>query len=230
MKHSEYFIKARLFPTILTSIPILCLYYFAIGKDLESFITFLSEIKWIGNVTISAAIVFAFVQINRFTSKELFQRFYFKDEIEMPTTKYLLIDNSFFASHIKDKIRLKIASDFEIQLLDEHAEKDNPIEAKKVIVSAVSRIRNSTRNNKMILQHNIEYGFVRNLIGGSLIAVIISSINLFVFSKLIQTPLAFKISLATLVLYIFPILLSKFVITKYGHYYAKTLFEQYLNS
>jgi len=230
MKRSEYFIKARLFPTILTSIPILCLYYFAIGKDLESFITFISEIEWLGNVTIFTAIVFAFVQINRFTSKELFQRFYFKDEIDMPTTKYLLFENSFFASHIKEKIRLKIASDYGIQLLDEQSEKDNPTEAKKVITSAVSRIRNSTRDNKMILQHNIEYGFVRNLIGGSLIAAVISSINLFVFSQIILNPLAFKINLASIIVYVVPILLSKFLINKYGHYYAKILYEQFLNS
>ena len=43
-----------------------------------------------------------------------------------------------------------------------------------MIARVVGQIREMMRDNKMILQHNIEYGFFRNLLGGCVVASIIS--------------------------------------------------------
>ncbi|KOH44239.1 hypothetical protein [Sunxiuqinia dokdonensis] len=228
MKINEYYIKARLFPTILTSIPILSLYYFGFSEALIEFMTFLEGYKWAGDITLSVATIYFLVQINRLVSKELFQNIFFKEELNMPTTNYLLNSDSTLAKSMKLQIVQKIATDFSIHLLDSNAEKENEQEARKTISSAVAQIRNMTRDNSMLLQHNIEYGFMRNLIGGSVLGAIISMINIFLFQYAFSNPFALKLNLVFLGIYILPIVLSKFLINRYGKYYAKILFEQYL--
>ena len=58
--------------------------------------------------------------------------------------------------------------------MDEESETLNELTCRKQVVTAVSQIRNSLRENKLLLQHNIEYGFFRNFLGGSLIAIVFS--------------------------------------------------------
>lgn len=190
--------------------------------------TFLEGYKWASDITLSIAIIYFLVQINRLISKELFQNIFFKEELNMPTTNFLLNSDTTLAKSIKSQIVQKIATDFNIHLLDSNAENENEEEARKTISSAVAQVRNVTRDNSMLLQHNIEYGFVRNLIGGSVLAAIISIINIFLFQYTFSNPFAFKLNVVFLGIYILPIILSKFLINRYGKCYAKILFEQYL--
>jgi ABC-type multidrug transport system fused ATPase/permease subunit len=230
MKKNNYYIKARLFPTILTSIPILTLYYFGFSERVIEFVSFLNDYKWTGDITISIAIIYLLVQINRLISKEIFQNLFFKDELKMPTTNYLLHSDNTLAKTIKNQLCEKIFNDFNIKLLDLNSENTDTNEARKTIVSSVAQIRNVTRENSLLLQHNIEYGFVRNLIGGCVLAIVISIINIYLFKNVILNPIAFKLSLIFIGLYLIPILASKFLINRYGKYYAKILFEQYLKN
>jgi hypothetical protein len=228
MNINEYYIKARLFPTILTSIPILSLYYFGFSKKLISFMTFLEGYKWASDITFSIALIYFLVQINRFISKELFQNLFFKEELKMPTTNFLLHSDTTLAKSIKTQISQKITNDFSINLLDLNSENQDEQEARKVISSAVAQIRNVTRDNSMLFQHNIEYGFVRNLIGGSVLGLLISILNTYLFHYTFPNLFAFKLNLIFLIIYLVPILLSKFLINRFGKYYAKILFEQFL--
>ncbi|MDQ1771399.1 hypothetical protein GQR60_12625 [Labilibaculum sp. A4] len=230
MKKNTYYLKARLFPTIICAIPILSTYFFGFSDKAKSFVDFLQGFTWTGDVTISVALIFLMVQTNRFAAKEIFQRFFFKDEIKMPTTNYLLHSDSFFSKDIKRRLYLKVFNDFKITLADEDSENQNELEARKTIITAVSQIRNTTRENKLLLQHNIEYGFMRNLVGGAAVAGIISLFNLYYFSQITSVDFAFKMNLVLIIIYLIPILFSKVIVKRYGHYYAKVLFEQYLNN
>tara|TARA_Y100000815_G_scaffold244256_1_gene242387 strand:+ start:9712 stop:10485 length:774 start_codon:yes stop_codon:yes gene_type:complete len=228
MKTTQYFIKARLFPTILCAVPLLTLYYFGFSEKIIEFIDFLKDYKWLSDITISIAIIYFLTQINRFIAKELFQNIFFKDEHNMPTTDYLLYSNTYFAENTKLRIRKKIKDSYNIELLDRQKEEENELEARKTIMEAVSQIRNSTRDNQLLLQHNVEYGFVRNLIGGCALSLIICAFNLYFFKEVIENPIAFKISFICTLLYSAPILFSKYLVKKYARYYAKVLFEQFL--
>ena len=64
------------------------------------------------------------------------------------------------------------------------AEEDNDDEERKQIINAVAQIRNNTRGNVLLLQHNIEFGFMRNLIGSSLLAFLISGFSIYYFHEL----------------------------------------------
>lgn len=228
IKTTQYFIKARLFPTIICAVPLLTLYYFGFSEKIIEFIDFLKGYKWLSDITISIAIIYFLTQINRFIAKELFQNIFFKDEHNMPTTDYLLHSSTFFAENTKLRIRKKIKDSYDIELLDKQKEDENQLEARKTIVEAVAQIRNSTRDNQLLLQHNIEYGFVRNLIGGSALSLIICIFNLYFFKEVVENSLAFSISAIFALLYAAPILFSKYLVKKYGRYYAKVLFEQFL--
>ena len=229
MAVNTYYLKARLFPTVLTSIPALILYNKFITSlyhdKLEKIHTALPTITY---VTFSGAIIFLLVQINRFLSKEIFQRLYFQDEINMPTTDFLLKSNNELESSIKQKIEEKIQLKFGITLINSLEEAIDEKRARKLIATSVSQIRNTLRGNAMLLQHNIEYGFFRNLIGGSFLAFLISIILAITchFSGAATTS---KLGWILAAIYIIPILLSKVIIKKYGRYYAKILFEQFLN-
>ena len=225
---NQYFIRARLFPTILTAIPLIIFINYVLNKELyPSLNQIYSILPTLTGFGISAAIIFLSIQINRIISKELFQRIYFQEEIEMPTTKFLLWTNDKIDKESKIKIRKKINEKFKIKLKNETDENSNLNESKKQIAFAVSQIRNYLRGNILLFQHNVEYGFIRNLIGGSLIATIIS-LGIFIYSFISDDSTLKITSIILLSIYTIPILLSKFILNKFGNYYAKTLYEQFL--
>ncbi len=228
MKKANYYIKARLFPTIICIIPFLSLYFIGFDEELIKFLEFLEGYKWAGDVTVSAALIYMLVQANRFIAKEVFQRIYFKDEKNMPTTNYLLPNDSTLSDEIKRKIYNQIQLDFNIQILGENVE-NNEVELRKTIMTAVSQIRNSTRENALLLQHNIEYGFMRNLLGGALLSILLSCFNMWFFNSISPNEFGFKLNFILAILYLIPVVFSKLIINRYGHYYAKILFEQYLS-
>lgn len=145
----------------------------------------------------------------------------------MPTTNYLLKSNSEIDAKIKSKIELKINHIFDLELYDLETEKNDELAARKAITYAVSQIRNVLRNNALLLQHNIEYGFFRNLLGGSFLALLISIIGGIIIHYKMDG-LNLTVTYIFIVAYLVPIILSKYILNKFGKYYAKILFEQFL--
>lgn len=228
MTKSSYYLQGRLFPTVLTVIPLLILVNtFVSDLYYETLKNIFQVLPTITNLGLSAALLFLMVQINRFVSKEVFQRFFFMDEINMPTTNHLLWSDTFFDNSIKEKIRLKISKKFDINLLTELEELTDEKKARKIIVSAVSQIRNVLRDNKLLLQHNIEYGFFRNLLGGCLIAIIFS-FAIITYGFVIKDYSIKLTGIIFSIIYSLPVLFCSQIIKRYGNYYSKILYEQFL--
>lgn len=224
-----YYFRARLLPTGLTCIPLFILIHSVILKNYGSTLTpILSVLPLLSSMGISFAFVFILTQINRVFSKEIFQRFYFKDEIEMPTTNYLMWADSYYEASTKEKLRTKIQAIYDIVLNSPIDEASDDISSRKKIVIAVSQIRNSLRENTFIFRHNIEYGFFRNLLGGCVIAIVLSIFTVsYAYYHQDQTLLKVGITLA--IVYAIPIVFSKKILSVYGNNYAKILFEQFLS-
>jgi len=149
MALNNYYFKARLFPTVLTSIPAIILYNkFVSSLYHDKLENIFSVLPTITDIILSSAIVFLLVQINRFLSKEIFQKLYFKDEINMPTTNFLLKSNNELEISIRQKIEDKIKTKFGLSLLSEIEESSDVLRARKLIVTAVSQIRNVLRDNR----------------------------------------------------------------------------------
>lgn len=223
-----YFYRARFFPAMLTSIPllifinrILAIEYYDALKNVFDVLPLLTHLG------LSAAIIFLCVQVNRVIAKELFQRIYFKGEHYMPTTNHLLWKGGYYDISVTKKIRDKIAEKFGITLLSPEEENQDEAKARNLIVSCVGQVRVALKGNSMLLQHNIEYGFWRNLIGGAVLSVIFS-VAILVYGILNGFSDLITLGIILICVYLMPIFMSGMIIKKYGVYYSKILYEQFL--
>lgn len=225
---NQFYFKGRLLPTLITIIPLLYLINcFANSYKInEDFNQSLELLPLATKSMIYIALLFLMVQINRLISKEVFQKIYFKDESYMPTTSFLLLKDEYYDTSFKDAIRNKIKKEYNISLLKENDEAEDEIRARRLIVSAVGCIRNSLRDNKLLLQTNLEYSFIRNMIGGCIPAIIASTLIIILGSNGILD-CSTDLGTVFLLIYLTIIALSRYLISMFGKYYAKTLYEQF---
>ncbi|MBP7898484.1 hypothetical protein KAZ92_00860 [Candidatus Gracilibacteria bacterium] len=219
---------ARIYPAVLCSVPIFVLNYFYLHSYTTGLVGSLEGVRWVGGLTISVALTFLLAQIGRYIGKELYEKTHFFDELRMPTTQMLLHGDSTYSVEHKSKVHDKIFKDFGIRISTVSEEQLDDNHARKLIVECVSMIRGKVKDGHLLLQHNIEYGFIRNLIGGSVVSVFISICNLFIFGSFFKDTIAYDISLFTAVSYLLIISLGRFLIGRYGIRYAKVLIQEYL--
>ena len=224
-----YIFQARQLPALLTSIPILLLLnygrVFLVNNDIFHYFDFVPYLIQTG---LSVAALFLQMQLNRFVSKEFFQHTIFKGSHDLPSTRMLLWSDNHFDKSTKTMIHKKIKEFYDMALPNAKAEQDDENEARKRASSAVSQIRNSLRYNAHLNQHNREYGFVRNLVGGSLVASTFSCINI-VLAIIMCNTLLIAISIVILGIYMLFVLFGKLLVTRFGQYYADSLFEQFIS-
>ncbi|MES2471069.1 MAG: hypothetical protein V4526_02450 [Patescibacteria group bacterium] len=202
--------------------------YFLLSSYTADFFASLEGIRWVGGITISVALTFLLAQAGRFVGKELFEKIHFKDELYMPTTEFLLHSDTTYSPEHKDRLHSKILAEFAIQIHSPEQEDTDIMAARRTLVESVSMIRGKVKNGQLLLQHNIEYGFARNLIGGSLLALYVSIFNLYVFGFFFPNQLGFYLSLSVGMIYLLIVIIGRYLIGRYGVRYAKVLIQEYL--
>lgn len=221
-----YYVKARLFPTALTVIPILFLYLQFIHPLIFNFSIAHDVIGILKGVAAWSAITFLLVHVTRSIGKFAVQKFTYDNEIKMPTTEYLLFSNHSFSKERKERIRSRITQKYSIIFSNEESEKEEELEARKKIIEGVNYVKNATRGNKAIEQHNREYGFVRNLTGGCMLAILFSLLGVVCAYNFAPESIINYSMLAAIYIVIF--LWCILIIKNYGSNYAKILFEQFM--
>jgi hypothetical protein len=171
MMPDEYFLKARLYPAILTSPPLIILINSIFSSHIGDWVNNAEYASIFGKGILAAAIVYALVALNRFIAVELFEYAISKDTLHFPTTQLLMPNSAGLSSTMREAIAQKVQNQFSMPLPTSVSTTDENI-TRRQIADIVGRIRERTRSHKLLLQHNIEYGFVRNLIGGYLIAAL----------------------------------------------------------
>lgn len=220
---NQYNLQARIAPAIICAIPILLFQYFFLSQEISNFLVFLGNLKFAGDFTISIVILYFISQVNRYFSKTFFE----KEEIYMPTTDFLLISNSEYSNEYKVKIYKKLEKDFGLKLPIEKEQKENEINSRKRISEIMSLARKKVGSGKLLLQHNIEYGFWRNLIGGTIFAALFSGITTY-FSYTESNKALFFISIILLIFYLFIFIFNKIIIGRFGKMYARVLIQEYM--
>ncbi len=228
MKFDQYYLYARIFPALLTAIPLILFHHFYINKDLSGFLHTVSSIHWIAEITMPLVFIFFLAFVSRLISKMIIENNHYSSEAKMPAINILLYENDFYSSQYKNKIHEKIFGDFSIKLLLPNEEKADETEARKRIVEAVSRIREKVKGGRLLLQHNMEYGFFRNLAGGSYIAAFCSILCVIFFYFFYPSPLAFRLSLIGSIVYISLLVFHTKILDWLGYQYAKRLFQEYM--
>ncbi len=227
MKIDKYFRIARIYPAIIILIPFLIFSIYCSLNNLKDIFDNVLRVKIIGTLTTSVVLFYLLIQINRFLGKFLFERYIFQNELEIPTTLFLLFSDGEFSNEYKIHIRNRIHSDFQINMPNEQDEAENIENTKKRIVEAVGLIRQKVKNGRLLLQHNIEYGFARNLIGGSIVGTLMSIFDMYYFFRTNNNLIAW-VSFGLLFFFLCLLLLHRVIIVHLGNQYARRLFQEYL--
>ena len=223
----EYTTKARAFPTVLTMIPFVVLYIWVLAPLINPTL----EPVWdhlpvVAGVSIHAVLLYAFMQLNRFLSKAIFQDWLFLGDLHIPTTDMLMPNDASLDAQTRRRYYEQINRDFNIDVKKDLSKLKTEDEKRMMLTRLVGQIRPKLKDNHMVQQHNTEFGFIRNLVGGSLSAFVISN-GLVIVAACTKNNELLCASIVLSVIYLFPIIFSKVLITRFGRNYAYVLFEQY---
>lgn len=117
------------------------------------------------------ALGFWLTEISRYTSLMLMEGTRFSSSGEkMPTTQMLVGEKPGISAEARIILASKLKTDFSIELPTNETV-DSAIRQK--YCSIVALIREATRENPILAQYNQEFGFCRNYIGASIVALII---------------------------------------------------------
>ena len=173
----KYTKHARVYPTILGAIipcTITIIMFWDYVPDIFNFLSpIFAYLVYLGlNTIVFSALGYFASELARDISKVVFQFLLFKEnETNMPTTKLLLWQENKISESQHKAITQKVENDFGLKLFSKAKEQANLEQAKLVIVDAVRQMREVTRDNKILLQYNYTYGFVRNYMGASVLAI-----------------------------------------------------------
>jgi hypothetical protein len=228
MRFDTYDIFARIVPAVLTGIPFYVLYFFLVSPVLGTFFQSLLSLKIVSDVTVAVALLYLAMHLNRFIAKELYEKRMFKNGQYLPTTCYLLHSDTAMSSELKQQVHNKIQSDFGIAIPSMHEEGEDEKRSRKLATDATSLIRTRMGKGKLIHQHNIEYGFARNLVGGSVVASLVSAVSSVLFLYNYPSATAAGISLVLFTFYALVLLFGKKIIRSHGISYCEVLIREYL--
>lgn len=218
---NEYNLKARIFPALLTALPLFLVKHYIIN---QYFSFSLTQVIF-GDISILVVLVYLFSQINRFFSKVLFEK-----KTDFPTDKVLLPSSSALSKEYRSNLAQKIKTDFNLTLPILNDENENEQEVKIRIREIVKSIINKVRDGHLLLQHNIEYGFFRNLLGGSVVASVVSFVNIFLFLCYFKNKTLFVTSIILFFVYLLVIVFRGKPLKHFSEEYTQVLFREYLGN
>lgn len=224
---SEYSLKARLAPTALAAPPLLLLCNALFDIQATQWLESSVMTELFGKGTTTAALVFLMIQVNRLIGLEIFQRWVSQDELNFPTSRWLVVTNTEMSPLQRQSINKKLKQDFQIGLLP--ASMGDTPEVRRHNADLVGRIRLFVGSPPKLLQYNIEYGFFRNLIGASLPVLAAGLANAYLYNEMMLPDWAYHLSLAYAVFGGVLICLARPLIDRLGIQYARVLFQTYLD-
>jgi hypothetical protein len=220
--------KAVVAPAIIILLPYAVFQVYFLNVKIDDFEQIFVPLKVLTKISLPFVFLYFVTSLSRLIGKEIFENWFFQDSLHLPTTQFLLYSDKTLSISNKKAIRAKIEAEFPIKLLSEAKEEADELEARRTITDAVGHIRQKLKGGRMILKRNIEYGYWRNLVGGSIIALVFAIINLLLFKYVEPQAAAFWMSAVLTAVYAGLLASSKWAIGRLGKIYAKTLYEEYL--
>jgi hypothetical protein len=222
---AKYDLEARYVPAVLCSAPFIALgFYFIVGID-AGFWSKLFALSF-GGITMTVALYKLADQSCRLAGKYL-EHVIFKNGTNFPTTAYLLAGDTTFTSHRKTELIQKIKALVKVDLSS--FTKDNLTNRKRVNEVIGQVRRRFVGKNAMVTQRNIQYGFFRNLAGGTLLAIPASILGI-ALASFKHSLTAMRVSEVLLTCYLIILVLAVPVLKFLAKQYALTLFDELLGS
>lgn len=229
----EYAVKARFFPALVTALPIVVLMVLPLMGNGASF---LSGMVWklkygivmTTGMTMFLMIIWLWAFLIRGIAKWV-ELLVFNNGERYPTTNLLMWKNLKFPREYKRQIHNAIQTDFSVELLDVNSELEDELTARKLITVAVDRIRDKVGDGRIVLQYNMGYGFMRNLVAGSFLAVMPSFVIFVLGVQMGWRSGECFVGVMLSLFYIIVLLISKPVLRFLAGLYAKTLISEYMS-
>jgi hypothetical protein len=133
-----------------------------------------------------------------------------------------------FSKSYKDKYRQLVKQQFNLFLLNESEEAADITEARKRLNEATQSIRLKIKEGHLVSKQNIWYGFVRNLIGGTIYSTIFCIINIIVGSVWYRNPILVISSIILLVIYSIMLLFRRQILIQNAEAYANQLIAEFM--
>jgi len=226
-KFNTYTIYARFFPCIISALPLFILWFFLSENiQLKELVTYLLSLKFYGGITLSFVFLYFYAQVLRITSK-IIQKKLFLGKTGFPTTYLMTYADDTFSKSYKDKYRRLVKQQFDLDLLNESEEAADITEARKRLNEATQSIRLKIKKGYLVSKQNIWYGFVRNLIGGTIYSTIFCIINIIVGSVWYKNPVLVISSTVLLVIYAIVLLFHKQILIQNAEAYANQLITEF---
>jgi hypothetical protein len=230
MKFDTYTIYARILPALVSATPLIVLWYFLLREpDWKDLLIFLTSLKFIGTLSLSLVFLYFYAHFIRITSK-YFQRRYFGASRGFPTTYFLLYDDQTYSVDYKDKFRERVRKVLKLRPLDASNEHLNPQEARNRLTECFDHIRLRIGNGKLVLAHNIWYGFARNLIGGCLYAGLFCILNIFLGWRIFHAPALISVSAFLLIVYLAILAFRRPILVQNAEAYARQLIAEFMST
>lgn len=223
-----YGMLARVFPSLLTAIPVFVLLFFlSADAELKELGQFLLSLKFYGGITLGLVALYFYGQMIRFVSK-LLEESYFIKRSGFPSAYLMSYADGTHSKAYKDKYRTKVKRDFDMDLPDETAEAQDPEEAKKRLAEATKQVILKVQKGQLVFKHNIWYGFVRNLTGGAFLSLAVCTANILLGLTVIKNSRLVAVSLVLLIPYGFLLVFWKPLLRQNAEAYAKQLIAEYM--
>lgn len=169
-----YDLRARLFPSLIVSLPVLAFFY-AVIPSARSF--------WggVSGTVIEGAVLFVLMRIGRDRGAHLQEKL-FKKWGGAPTTIMLRHRDNTLDGHTKERYKQTLSNLSGVKFPSEADELADPAAADALYDSAIRALREQRRRptDKLVFTENCNYGFVRNLaglkpIGLSVVALVLAT-------------------------------------------------------
>ena len=214
----KYTLRARVFPAVLGVIP------FALVLKFVPIEPVLLKVVTAG--IFSSALVYLSTQFIIRIPAKMFEDWLFSNGLYMPTTNFLMYKNFEYQDQFKDNMRSQILRDFGITLSSKEEEVVDEITARRKIKDVTKLMINKVKGGYLLLKHNYEYGFSRNLWSSSIFGLIGSLILLYL-SILNNERTMVVTSIVFGGLYLLYVLFGFLLIKYVGKLYARKLIEEY---
>jgi hypothetical protein len=227
-KFDSYTVIARFFPALLCAVPVFVLWYFLLREPAwQDLLGFLINLRCIGTLSITVVFLYFYALFVRFAAKQ-FERRYFTDARGFPTTYFMLYGNQSYSADYKKKFRDRVRALWKLSPLDAVGEQEQPSEARARLDECFAQIRLRVGAGKLVFQHNIWYGFARNLVGGSLFAALISAANIAFGCLLFHAPALVIASGILLLAYLLIFAVRRPILVQHGEAYARQLIAEFM--
>lgn len=224
----SYTIYARFFPSMICALPILLIINNLVVKfNLHELLTFITGISLFGALSFNIVIIYFFSLINRTLSK-FFEKKYFIDKNGFPTAYFLLFSNERYSKDLKIRYRAKVGKLFNIKIPDEKEELIDQKETTRMLGETTKQIILLVGDGKLVKQHNIWYGFIRNLIGGSIIALLFSICGLIIYNFIIYNVALSIIFAISFFIFLIILVFNKVLLVSVAEEYANQLISEFL--